>query len=317
MTNTAGKTILVTGVCGFIFSNFIRYVSIYFPQYTFVGVDKLVKDYNIDNMYEGTNYKFYLADIADKHVMERIFQMEKPDIVIHGAAESFVDNSITNIDPFLHTNIIGTQCMIDCALKYKVSQFIHISTDEVYGQQFSKLDPAWKESKSLGPRNPYAASKAAAELIVKTAHHTHGLQYKMTRSCNVYGPRQKFDNLIPHIITNLKTNNPINIHGNGLNFRQYIYVEDKITAIMKILEFGSINETYNIGAYNYFTNLEMVQEIADVMCIKNPQINFITDRKAHDYGYSVSNAKLQYLGWSPKHNFKEALIKTVSFYMGT
>ncbi len=307
------KTILVTGVCGFIFSNFIRHVTAHYPHYRWVGVDKLVKDFNIDNMFYGPGYKFYLADIADKHVMERIFQIEQPDMVIHGAAESFVDNSITNIDPFLHTNIIGTQCLIDMALKFKCEQFLHVSTDEVYGQQTDGYGPAWNEQSPMAPRNPYAASKAAAELIVRTAHETHGLPFKMTRSCNVFGPRQKFDNLIPMVINKMLADQPVTIHGNGQNFRQYIYVQDKINAIMKILEGGNINETYNIGAYNYFTNLEMVKAISEVLD-KEAVIQFIPDRKAHDFGYSVSNAKLQYLGWTPKHDFKTALAETVQFY---
>jgi dTDP-glucose 4,6-dehydratase len=307
------KTILITGVCGFIFSNFIRNVAS-LDQFRFVGVDKLVKTFNIDNMFEHPNYKFYMADIADQHAMERIFQIEKPDIVIGGAAESFVDNSITDIMPFLHTNVIGTQVLINACLKFGVEKYIHISTDEVYGQQLNKDDIAWTEKAALNPRNPYAASKAAAELIVKTAHETHGLQYQMTRSCNVYGPRQKFDNLIPMIINNMKNNLPIKIHGNGTNFRQYIYVNDKIEAIMKILENGEINQTYNIGDYNYFSNLEMVSKVANVLGKKDFKIEFIADRKAHDFGYSVANAKLQYIGWSPKTKFDEGINKTINFY---
>lgn len=307
------KKILVTGVCGFIFSNFIK-SQLNNSKYTFVGVDKIVKDHNLENMIpETTHYKFYLADIADAHAMNRIFEIEKPDIVIGGAAESFVDNSITDILPFLHTNVLGTQILINCCLKYK-ARYLHISTDEVYGQQLHQYDfTPWNEETPLAPRNPYAASKAAAELIVRSAHETHGLQYQMTRSCNVFGPHQKHDNLIPHIIKGLLTNQNINIHGNGQNFRQYIYVQDKINAIMTILEEGEMNQVYNIGNSNVFSNLEMVEVISQMLC-QTPKINFITDRKAHDFGYFVQVSKLSELGWLPQHDFHQSMKETIISY---
>lgn len=305
------RKILITGSLGFIFSNFIRKVVDENPNFIFVGVDKAVKPYNLDNMYDGC--KFYLADIADAHAMDRIFQLEKPDIVIGGAAESFVDNSITNVMPFLHTNVIGTQTIIDCCLTYKVEKYIHISTDEIYGQKLSRDDRPWIETDPMNARNPYACSKAAAELVVMAAHYTHGLQYQITRSCNVFGARQKKENLIPHIITSLNNNSTTRIHGNGLNFRQYIYVEDEINAIMTILKKGKINTTYNIGDNNYYTNLEMVDNIAFLMK-KKPNIEFITDRKAHDFGYSVNSQKLMDLGWRPKNNFADNLVKTIEAY---
>lgn len=305
--------ILITGTLGFIGSNFIRTVTRRYPEYQWVGVDKAVYNYNLDNSFEHLNYKFYLADIADQHTIERIFEIEKPDIVIGMAAESFVDNSITDIMPFLHTNVIGTQVLINASLKHKVNRYLHISTDEVYGQQLTKNNGGWTEDDPLNPRNPYAASKAAAELIVKTAHETHGLEYQMTRSCNVFGPRQKKDNLIPHIITNLKNGTPIKIHGNGQNFRQWIFVEDKINAIMRILLKGQPNEVYNIGAPKFTTNLEMVQEISKMLDIE-PEIEFIADRKAHDFGYHVNAGKLRALGWEPWHSFNENLKRTIESY---
>lgn len=308
------NTVIVTGVCGFIFSNFIRHVTVHFPEYRWIGVDKLVNDHNVHNMFDSPSYKFYLADISDQHSMDRIFEIEKPSIVIGAAAESFVDNSITDIMPFLQSNVIGTQVLINSCLKHNVEKYIHISTDEVYGQQLSRDEKAWTEKAPMNPRNPYAASKAAAELIVKTAHETHGLQYQMTRSCNVFGPRQKLDNLIPMIIQNMLSDRPITIHGNGSNFRQYVFVQDKINAIMRILKIGALNTTYNIGDYNYFTNLDMVDQVAAVLNKKDFKIEFIPDRKAHDFGYAVSNAKLQYLGWQPQTKFLEGLAETVRFY---
>jgi dTDP-glucose 4,6-dehydratase len=303
--------VLVTGTAGFIFSNFIRQVIPSNPNYQFVGVDKLVKEYNINNLYTSNPaYNFYLADIADSHTIDRIFQLEKPNIVIGGAAESFVDNSITDVMPFLHSNIIGTQTIINACLKHKVDKYVHISSDEIYGQQLNQSDRPWIESDPLQPRNPYATSKAAAELIVNSAHITHGLQYQITRSCNVFGARQKRENLIPHIIHALHQGTPIRIHGNGLNFRQYIYVHDEVNAIMAIIKRGKINQVYNIGDNNYFSNLEMVNNIANIMN-KHPDITFIEDRKAHDFGYSVNTNKIRELGWKPKSNFKDNLNKTV------
>lgn len=306
------KTILVTGVCGFIFSNFIRQVTKQYPNINWIGVDKLVKDENINHMFSADNYTFHLADIADKHTMNRIFQLHKPDAVINGAAESFVDSSITDIFPFLQTNIIGTQVIINCCLEYN-STLLHISTDEVYGQKLSQDEPGWIETDPLLARNPYATSKASAELIVRAAHETHGLQFKMTRSCNVYGPRQKAANLIPHIIHSINENNQINIHGNGMNFRQYIHVNDKISAIMTILEHGQMNQVYNIGDNNYFRNIEIVNYIGNMLNIK-PNVKYITDRKAHDFGYSVNCSKLRYLGWQPKVKINVGLWDTIVSY---
>lgn len=307
------KTVLITGTLGFIFSNFVRKVVPNYPEYRFVGVDKAVFPYNLENSYKHHNYTFYLADISDKHTMNRIFDIEKPDFVIGGAAESFVDAAITNIDPFLHTNIIGTQSVIDCCLSHNVERYIHISTDEVYGQKMQIDGEGWKERDNLLSRNPYACSKSAAELIVLAAHHTHGLQYNITRSCNVYGPRQKRENLIPMIINNLMDKRAITIHGNGLNFRQYIYVDDKIDAIMKILQCGKVNEVYNIGDNNIHRNIELVHYIAKIMKIPE-NVEYIKDRKAHDFGYKVDFTKLKDLGWTAKMDFNSGMLNTILHY---
>lgn len=305
--------ILITGVLGFIGSNFVRHILLNYPEYKIIGIDKAMKEYNLENSFEHKNYNFYLADIADEHILNNIFLLEKPNIIINFAAQSFVDDSIKNINPFLHSNIIGLQVLIDMALKYKINKFIHISTDEVLGQKLDINDMPWTENDPILPRNPYACTKASSELIVNSAFHTHGLQYIITRSCNVFGPRQKSENLIPHILYSLINKTPIHLHGNGLNFRQYIYVEDKINAIINILKYGKINEIYNIGDENYFSNLELVNVISKKMDIK-PNITFIEDRKAHDFGYKVSNQKLKNLGWSPKFNFNKALENTIKWY---
>jgi dTDP-glucose 4,6-dehydratase len=259
------KTILLTGVLGFIGSNFVRQVVAKYPEYKFVGVDNSVREYSLSHMFSHPNYTFYLADIADKHIMNNIFLIEKPNFVINLAAESFVDHSIDNINPFIHSNILGVQVVVDMCLKHNVERLIHISTDEVLGQKLSINEEPWTEDAPLLARNPYACTKASSELIIRAAHYTHGLQFNMTRSCNVFGPRQKKENLIPMIFNSLINNKPITIHGTGKNFRQYVYVDDKINAVMQILKNGKVNEIYNIGDNNYLTNLEMVNVISKVV----------------------------------------------------
>lgn len=308
------KVIAVTGVCGFIFSNFIRQVVDKYPEYYFIGIDKIAKEYNIDNIFEHPNYKFYLADISDTNIINNIFVIEKPDIVINGCASSFVDFAISDIAPFINDNIVGLQTLINNSLKYKVEKFIHISTDEIMGQKLSKDDPPWTEEAPLLARNPYSCTKASGELIVMASHYTHGLQFNLTRACNVFGPRQKKENLIPHIIYSLIHNLPIHIHGDGKNFRQYCFVDDKVNAIMKIIKCGKVNEIYNIGDDNIFTNLEIVNYIAKIMN-KNPIITFIENRKSHDFGYKISSEKLKSINWQPKYNFNDAMKITIDWYL--
>jgi dTDP-glucose 4,6-dehydratase len=306
------KTVLCTGTLGFIFSNFIRH-AVTLPGYRWVGVDKAARQYNLANWFEHPDYRFYLADIADAHTIGTIFERERPDIVIGGAAESFVDDSITDIMPFLRTNVVGTQTLVNACLKYG-ARYVHVSTDEVYGQQLAKDAIGWTENVPMAPRNPYAASKACAEHVVTAAHETHGLQYQITRSCNVYGPRQKKENLIPRIIYSLLHNEPVPIHGNGLNFRQYIHVDDAITALMCVIERGAINTTYNVGGEDILTNLEMVARIYEHIGMQSPNISHIEDRKAHDFGYKVSSNRLRELGWAPEVEFYSGIHSTIAHY---
>jgi dTDP-glucose 4,6-dehydratase len=308
------KKILITGTLGFIFSNFIKKVVDQYPEYTFVGIDNATEKYRLKNLFKHQNYQFYLGDIADAKFIDNVFTIERPDIVINGAAASFVDDSIKDILPFIHSNILGTQIMVSASLKHNVENFVHISTDEIYGQKYSINDTPWTENEPVLASNPYSCSKASAELIIRSAHHTHNLQFNMTRSSNVFGPYQKYNNLIPHVITSLMNNTPIHIHGNGKNFRQWVYVDDKIDAIMQIIKSGKINEIYNIGAPNYSTNLEMVKSISKIMNVE-PKIKFIEDRKAHDFGYSVSTEKLKEIGWSNKTSFDDGLKNTVEWYL--
>jgi dTDP-glucose 4,6-dehydratase len=309
------KKILVTGSCGFIFSNFMRKVIRETAYYDFVSVDKVIAPYNRYNVEINQDHNFYMGDIADEMFMNNVFSIEKPDIIIHGAAESFVDDSIRSAGPFIHSNVVGTQVMVDLALKHGVERFVYVSTDEVYGQLTSDKDESWTEKSPLSPRNPYSASKAAGELIVKAANQTHGLNYNITRCCNNYGPSQPPRNLIPKAISCILNGTPIPIHGNGKQFREWIYVEDHCSAIMKIVKDAPLNETYNIGSGIESTNLKMVHKISKLIGNEGAVVNFVKDRPGHDFRYSVDCAKIHNLGWFPSFDFDAGMNKCVDWYL--
>jgi dTDP-glucose 4,6-dehydratase len=308
------KTIMVTGSAGFIFSNFMRIVERSYKQYRFVSVDKVLADYNRYNVsLNRSGHTFYMGDIADERFIDNIFNIEKPDIIIHGAAESFVDDSIRSAGPFIHSNVVGTQVMVDMSLKYEVERFVYISSDEVYGQ-LNPGDRSWTELSQLNPRNPYSASKAAGELIVRAAHETHNLKYNITRCCNNYGPAQPPRNLVPKSIYCLLNDIAIPVHGNGKHFREWLYVDDHCSAIMKIVENAPINEVYNIGSGDESTNLETIHRISEILG-KKPLIEHIKDRPGHDMRYSVNCNKIIGLGWSPSHNLQFGMEKCVQWYI--
>lgn len=308
------KKVLVTGVLGFIGSNFIKEL-VKNPNYTLVGADNALYDYCLANTFKQDNYTFYLADIANEHIIDRIFKLEKPDIVFNLAAQSFVCNSIENPNPFIYSNVMGTQTLINASVKYNVSKFIQVSTDEVLGSHKTRHDIPWTEESPPKPRNPYSASKLAAESILYAANQTHKLPFNITRCCNVFGPRQPTDrNLIPKAIKNALKEIPMPIYGDGSHIREYIHVEDKISALLTVLEQGQDNEIYNIGSDNELTNTEVVKSIAKFFG-KDPKIDYTTDRKGHDFRYSLNSSKLRKLGWKPKHTFDSGLKSTINWYL--
>src|SRR5574338_997159 len=287
------KKVLVTGTCGFIFGNFIR-KAIYDqnqkrPQdkeYTFSSIDLVA--YAGNSMYWNKNHTFYPAYIRDQHIIDTIFQFEKPDIVIHGAAESFVDTSLSDPNAFVTSNVLGTQVIVNACVKYGVERLIYISTDEVYGQLTSEHDAAWTEDSPLNPRNPYSATKAAGELMVKAAHQSHGLIYNITRSSNNYGPRQTPEKLIPKAIKCVVEGQKIPIYGKGLQIRDWTHVFDNCDALVTVLNSGKPNEVYNISANQEFPNIEVIQKICNAMGKGHDLISFIEDpRKGHDFRYSI------------------------------
>lgn len=309
------KKVLVTGSCGFIFSNFIRKGLYNNSDLTFVSIDKVLNSNTLHNVYVNKSHMFYIGDVADEHFINTIFTKEKPDIVIHGAAESFVDHSIENAIPFIHSNVLGTQVIVNNCIKHNVERLIYISTDEVYGQLNNETETAWTEQSPLAPRNPYSASKAAGELIVQAAHITHGLNYNITRCCNNFGPRQSTRNLIPKIIKHILEEKEVPIYGEGKQVREWIYVDDNCSAILTILSKAPPNEIYNISTGYEFSNLEIFQKICNEMERGYNLISFCKDRPGHDFRYALDSSKLKFLGWKPKIKFSDGLAKTIEWYL--
>lgn len=316
------KKILISGSAGFIFGNFIR-KAIYGenkknPQdklYNFASVDRVNHNHNTA-IYKNKNHSFHVADIRDAHVLDVIIDFERPDIVIHGAAETFVDTSLKDPNVFITTNILGTQNIINSCLKHRVEKLIYISTDEIYGQLNNESDSSWTEDSPMAPRNPYAASKAAGELLIKAAHHTHGLTYNITRSSNCYGPWQLPEKLIPKAIKYILNKEKIPIYGEGKQIRDWTFVGDNCSAILTILEKGTSNEIYNISANQELTNLETIQKICNTMGQGHSLIDFIKDpRPGHDFRYSLNCDKIKKLGWKPTYTFKDGIIPTVQWYL--
>lgn len=309
------QKVLITGSCGFIFGNFIR-KAIYEKQpYSFVSIDKVTSN-AINSMYWNKNHTFHVADITDQHIIDIIFQFEKPDIVIHGAAETFVDYSLINPNSFINSNVLGTQVIINACVKHNVKKLIYISTDEVYGQLTNEQDMPWTEDSLPNPRNPYAASKAAGELLVKAANQSHGLIYNITRSSNNYGPRQTPEKLIPKAIKSILQNQPIPIYGQGLQIRDWTHVFDNCSGIMTILNKGEPNQVYNICANQELPNIEVIQKVCNAIGKGHDLITHIKDPRGtgHDFRYSIDSSKLQKLGWKPTIKFKDGIVGTVDWY---
>jgi dTDP-glucose 4,6-dehydratase len=308
------KKILITGSCGFILGSLVRKIVYEKHPYNVISMDR-VNFNTINSMYWNENHTFHVADIRDQHIVDVIFQFEKPDIVVHGAAETFVDSSLSDPNSFVTSNVLGTQVIINACVKHNVKKLLYISTDEVYGQLTSENDMPWTEESPLNPRNPYSATKAAGEMLVKAAHESYGLTYNITRSSNNYGPRQTPEKLIPKTIKCILNNEKIPVYGQGLQIRDWTHVYDNCSAILSILEKGKDNEVYNISANQELPNIEVIQKICNTMNKGHDLISHIKDpRKGHDFRYSIDTTKIQQLGWKPSFKFKDGIIETVEWY---
>ncbi len=309
--------LFVTGGAGFIGSNFILYWLKKYPQDQIVNLDKLTYAGNLENLISvknNPNYTFVKGDICNPKIVDEV--MNDIDVVIHFAADSHVDRSILDPDPFIQTNIIGTHVLLKIALKHKVKRFHHVSTDEVFGELSLDSKEKFNENTPYDPRSPYSASKAASDHLVRAYYTTYNLPITITNCGNNYGPYQFPEKLFALAITNLLEGKKIPIYGDGLNVRDWLYVEDHCSAIDLVIQKGKIGETYLIGGLTEgISNLEVIKKILELMGKDQEMIEFVKDRPGHDRRYDVDWSKIKTeLGWEPRHNFDQALEETIAWY---
>ncbi|MEK4512991.1 dTDP-glucose 4,6-dehydratase [Paenibacillus sp. FSL K6-2524] len=308
--------LLVTGGAGFIGSNFIIYMLQQHPDYQIVNVDAMTYAGNLENLKSiesHPNYSFVKADITDAKLMDELISLGV-DVVVNFAAESHVDRSILDPGVFVKTNVLGTQVLLDAAKKYGVTKFVQVSTDEVYGSLGET--GLFMESTPLEPNSPYSASKAGGDLLVRAYHETFGLPVNITRCSNNYGPYQFPEKLIPLIISRALSDQALPVYGDGLNIRDWLYVEDHCSAIDLVIHQGRVGEVYNIGGNNERTNLHIVKTILQELNKPESLITFVEDRLGHDRRYGIDPTKLtQELGWKPKHNFETGIKETIKWYL--
>lgn len=309
-------TLIVTGGAGFIGVNFILYLLKHYPQDKIICVDKLTYAGNLDALQGAVAnpaFTFIKADITDAAAMEPIFEQEKPDIVINLAAETHVDRSVNQPDIFVKTNIVGTQVLLDLCRKYNVKRFHQASTDEVYGDlPLDNNGVAFTENSPLRASSPYSASKASADLLVLSYSRTYGLDITISRSSNNYGPFQNEEKLVPLTIKRALNDEPIPVYGNGLNMRDWLYVEDNCRAIDMIVRKGRAGEVYNIASHNEFSNIQLVSKILDKLGKPSSLIKFVEDRAGHDLRYSLDTSKAEReLGFAPQITFEDGLTNTI------
>lgn len=309
--------ILVTGGAGFIGSNFILYWMSHHPGDDVVNFDKLTYAGNPENLVSisgNPKYRFIHADITDRPAV--LSAMEGIDTVVHFAAESHVDRSITEPSPFIQTNVVGTQVLLDAALKCGVKKFHHVSTDEVFGSLELGTTGTFSEETRYDPRSPYSASKAGSDHLVRAYFHTYGLPITITNCSNNYGPYHFPEKLIPLAITNLLEGKKVPVYGDGKNVRDWLYVEDHCRAIEKILVSGKTGETYCVGGLTEdIDNLTVIKKIVSYMKKEESSIEFVTDRPGHDRRYAMNWTKIRdELGWTPQYDFDTYLKRTIDWY---
>jgi dTDP-glucose 4,6-dehydratase len=306
--------VVVTGGCGFIGSNFVRYVFDSWPGWTVTILDSLTYAGNLENLaglLDSDRVRFTHGDIADPRQVRQV--LEDADAVVNFAAESHVDRSILDSGPFIHTNVVGTQVLLNASRELGVERFLQVSTDEVYGS----LGPDGKfhEDTPLAPNSPYSASKAAADLLVRAAVKTYGLRGMVVRSSNAYGPYQFPEKLIPLMITHAREGNTLPVYGDGLHVRDWVHVEDLVVAIGLVLRGGRPGDVYNVGGANEMPNLDVVRMIVEMTGSSPDLIEFVEDRPGHDRRYAMDFSRLEAaLGWRPTRSFPEGLRETISWY---
>jgi len=304
----------VTGGAGFIGSNFIHYMLRQYPECRLINFDALTYAGNPENLTaaaDDVRYRFVKGDITDGAAVGAV--MQEADLVVHFAAESHVDRSIEGPEVFVKTNVLGTQVLLDYARARKIEKFVHVSTDEVYGS----LGPSgyFTEETPLAPNSPYSASKAGSDLMARAYYETFGFPVVITRCSNNYGPYQFPEKLIPLMIANALENKPLPVYGDGMNVRDWLYVEDHCTAIARVLEAGRPGEVYNIGGHNEWHNIDIVKLILKELGKPESLIRFVQDRLGHDRRYAIDASKIKRdLGWEPSVRFEEGIKKTIQWY---
>lgn len=315
--STNKHTLLITGGAGFIGSNFIQYWLSHHPEDSIINLDALTYAGNLANLTtieDNPRYSFVEGSITDKDLVNKV--MSDVDIVVHFAAESHVDRSILNPTVFLETNVIGTQVLLDAALKHKVTRFHHISTDEVFGSLELESSTKFTEATPYDPRSPYSASKAGSDHLVRAYGETYGLPFTITNCSNNYGEYHFPEKLIPLAITNLIEGKKVPVYGDGKNVRDWLYVQDHCGAIERVLQDGQTGETYLVGGLSRdVSNLELVKMLLKIMEQPEDMIEFVSDRPGHDRRYAVDWSHIQtQLGWHPSVTLEEGLENTVAWY---
>ncbi|MDQ0339458.1 dTDP-glucose 4,6-dehydratase [Caldalkalibacillus uzonensis] len=309
--------ILVTGGAGFIGSNFVRYMLDKYKDYTIVNVDLLTYAGNLENLKDvenNPNYHFVKGDICNKELLSYLVKQFDIDVIVNFAAESHVDRSITQPHIFVKTNVFGTQTLLEVAHEQRVEKFVQISTDEVYGTLGEH--GYFTETTPLAPNSPYSASKAAADLIVRSYFETFKLDVNITRCSNNYGPFQFPEKLIPLMISNALENQKLPVYGDGKNIRDWLHVNDHCSAVDLVIHYGQPGEIYNIGGHNERENIEVVELILEKLNKPKALIQFVTDRPGHDRRYAIDPAKIkEQLGWEPKYSFEKGIEETIQWYV--
>ncbi|ANU13903.1 dTDP-glucose 4,6-dehydratase [Planococcus halocryophilus Or1] len=312
------ENILVTGGAGFIGGNFVQYMTANYPDYHIYNLDLLTYAGDLTKhqaIEKDVNYSFVHIDIADRQAVEALFKKVDFTYIVHFAAESHVDRSIAEPEIFIRTNVLGTQVLLEAAKRANIKKFVHVSTDEVYGELDFDPTTFFTEETPLQPSSPYSASKASSDLLVRAYYETYGLPVNITRCSNNYGPYHFPEKLIPLTISRVLNDQKVPVYGDGKNVRDWLHVQDHCSAIDLVMHSGEIGEVYNIGGHNEQKNLDVVKTIIHALGKSEDLIEFVEDRRGHDKRYAIDPTKIERLGWRPVYDFETGIAQTVEWFL--